>query len=570
MATEKTRATFNGTTIIEYTDGTTKTFSPNGNSSSGPSGNTAYGYTDNAAGIQQGANPAQQQAAQRQSRQIAQASADDEASRLAAIADLENLVKTSQGSKKEHYQALLSQLKGESGKDPFKNLDRWATNTVKQLSRHNHISNGISNATSSAANAIAGVTTGLSNFEAEAIHDIQGWSAGMKKALEPIGLCSAIGDLTEVAKNPLGAAQFLGNAATSIVDKICPGFVAEMDNMFKSTKLEGLTHLPSKMMGSIRSLATAADAILSVPFEIISDVYNGLMDILNAIADLIDGIVSTVMNLAMAVVNALIDKIPLVDELLEFFSAIGELASFVGGLGQMVGGFTAVTNITDQIGSFASSATGVLSNPLGSIPGVSGAISGITGAVGNVTDALRNPEQFFPPGIKEGIQKISSIPGLGFVGNHGYSVGDTLDTLSTGVFTAALNQYTDKLPMIGKFLNKPTPPPSVDIQEDYNDGFVTQKAGPHQVNGAGLPAVASTQKILTNGSITAYGITQRPTQSGQPTSISAYGMTETIDPKTKESIITGSGPGFNLSDPYGVNNLGNPYGLSNEDMLSLR
>lgn len=47
-------------------------------------------------------------------------------------------------------------------------------------------------------------------------------------------------------------------------------------------------------------------------------------------------------------------------------------------------------------------------------------------------------------------------------------------------------------------------------------------------------------------------------------------MTETFDPKTGKSTITGSGPGFNLSNPYGVNNLGNPYGLSDEDMFSLR
>jgi hypothetical protein len=390
-------------------------------------------------------------------------------SKLSTITDLQNKIKSSQGSKKKFYENLLASITNtaESATDLLENTDGWMIKQVESLKRtSSFISDGITSATNQTTEAISGVTEGITNFQNEAIHDIQGWSASLKKTLEPIGLASALGDLTEVAKNPLGAPQFVANTATSI-----------------------------KMMGSIRSLATAADAILSVPFEIMSDVYNGLMDILDAIADLIDAVVATVMNILMSIVKALIDAIIPVDELLEFFSAVSELGSFIGDIGGMVGGFTAVTNIADQMTGLASSATGLINNPLQAIPGISQGIGSVTGAVGQVTGALRNPEQFLPASIGNQIKNLSNMSGLGFVGNLGFSVGDTLDSLSQGVFATALQKFSDKAPMLGQFLNQPTAPPSVDIQENCTDEFESPKAGPHQT-AQGLPVPANTQPVF--------------------------------------------------------------------------
>jgi hypothetical protein len=402
-------------------------------------------------------------------------------------------------SKKEWHLKLLASFNNtaEAAGDAFTNLDDYTRNAIKQLSlTSGSIQSGVEQATSGISGSISGVTQGLQTFQEEALHDIQGWGAGVKKALEPIGLCSAIGDLTDLAKNPLGAPQFLANSLTSLVAKVNPQFVQQMDSAYKSLNLEGLSNLPSKMMGSIRSLATAADAILSVPFEIMSDVYNGLMEILESIADLIDGIVSTVMNLAFAIIKALLDAIIPVDELLEFFSAIGDIASFIGDIGGMVGGFDAVTNITGQVAGFASSATSLINNPLQSIPGLSQGIGQVTGAVGQVTSALRNPEQFLPPEIGQQMQKISSIPGLGFVGNLGYSVGDTLDTLSDGVFQAALGKYADKMPILNAAFNKPqTEPPAVNTQENHSDTYEPPKKGPHEL-AQGVPQPGTTSKVL--------------------------------------------------------------------------
>lgn len=439
-----------------------------------------------------------------------QSSSSSDSSQLkAASTKALNAAKASQGSKREWLTKVAKSVDDQAGTvgDVFANLDRYSTNFAKQLSKSSaSFQTGIQQNTDRITSLLDGATKGVSDFEARATGQINEWAGGLKKALEPVGLCSAIGDLTDLAKNPLGAPQFLANSATSILNKISPGFVSEMDAAYKTLKMENLSHLPSKMMGSIRSLTTALDEILSVPFEIMSDIYNGLMEILDAIADLIDAVVATVMNLAMAVVKALIDAIIPVDELLEFFSAIGELASFVGGIAGAVGGFNAVTNIAGQVGSFASSASGLISNPLAAIPGVSEGIGQVTGAVGQVTNALRNPEQFLPPEIGQQMQRISQIPGLGFVGNLGYSVGDTLDSLSEGVFTKALDKFADKLPIINEAFGKSAEEKAVDTQETNSDEFEPPKSGPHQT-AQGIPQVSNTSKLL-NSSVTAYGITE--------------------------------------------------------------
>jgi hypothetical protein len=459
---------------------------------------------------------------------------------LATKQEIRNKIVSSQGKRKEWYIKLLQSFDNTASStgDAFERLDKYTINTVKNLhSTHTFIQDGITSATSGIASSISGATEGLQKFEEEAIHDIQGWGAGIKKAMEPVGLCSAIGDSTDVVKNPLGAPQFLANSISSLVGKISPQFVQNMDDSYKSLKLEGMQHLPSKMMGSIRNLATAADAILSVPFEIMSDVYNGLMEILEAIADLIDGLVALVMNLAMAAAKALLDRFIPTEQLIQFFNAVGDLASFVGDIAGMVGGFSAVADIAGQVGDYASLASGALNNPLGAaiqfVPGASDAVNQGLGMVGQVTSALRNPEQFLPPEIGQQMQKISQIPGLGFVGNLGYSVGDTLDTLSDGVFEAALGKYADKSPMIKSFFNKPQDePPAVDTQEAYADDFEAPKAGAYPVDAAGYSCSTSFPKVLSNGQ----------TSQQSRNSVSAYGMTEQSN-GTITGVVKGM-PGF--------------------------
>ena len=471
-----------------------------------------------------------------------------EADKLATLALLRNKIASCEpGSSRynyyiKQYKAFGGVVNGETNVEETTELNNssWMVSQSQQLKKlSNYVSEGI-------AQAAGSVSLGISKVGEETIAEIQDWKAQMNQTLKPMGLGSAIGDMTELAKNPLGAPQFLTNSLVALVDKINPEFVNEMDAAYKANKLENLQHLPSKMMGSVRNLATAADAILSVPFEIMSDVYNGLMDIMESIADTVDGIISAVTDFFFGP-DGLLDSIFPISELMELFAAVGELASYVGSISQMTGGFTAVTDIAGQVQSYASSASSALSNPLqlaiAYIPPQA------TSAFSQGMGALRDPEQLLqsalPPEISQQMQNISQIPGLGFVGNLGFSVGDTLDTLSDGVFTAALDQFSDKAGILGPLFNKQTTPPDVDNQEAYTDQFGYSKVREDQQTAQGITAVADSTpwKIFPSeepqkgSTITAYGITEGPngTVSGpgfsynpQTKATTAYGITERI------------------------------------------
>ena len=442
----------------------------------------------------------------------------------------------------KQYKAFGGVVNGESNVEETAELNNssWMVNQSQQLKKvSNYVSEGI-------AQAAGSVSLGISNVGESTISEIQGWKVQMNQTLKPMSMGSAIGDMTELAKNPLGAPQFLTNSLVALVDKINPGFVNEMDAAYKANKLDNLQHLPSKMMGSVRNLATAADAILSVPFEIMSDVYNGLMDIMESISDTIDGIISAVTDFFFGP-DGLLDSIFPISELMELFAAVGEISSYVGSISQMTGGFAAVTDIAGQVQSYASGASSVLSNPLQLA--VAYAPPQATSAFLQGMGALRDPEQLLqsalPPEISQQMQNISQIPGLGFVGNLGFSVGDTLDTLSDGVFTAALDQFSDKAGILGPLFNKQTTPPDVDNQEAYTDQFGYSKVREDQQTAQGITAVADSTpwKIFPSeepqkGSpITAYGITEGPngavsgpgfSYNPQTKTTAAYGITERI------------------------------------------
>ena len=471
-----------------------------------------------------------------------------EADKLATLAVIRNKIASCDPNSSRYnyyikqYKAFGGVVSGESNVEDSGELNNssWMVNQSQQLKKlSNYVSEGI-------AQAAGSVSLGISNVGESAISEIQDWKAQMNQTLKPMGMGSAIGDMTELVKNPLGAPQFLTNSVIALVDKINPGFTNEMDAAYKANKLDNLQHLPSKMMGSVRNLATAADAILSVPFEIMSDVYNGLMDIMESISDTIDGIMSAVTDFFFGP-DGLLDSIFPISELLELFSAVGELASFVGGISQMTGGFAAVTDIAGQVQSYASSASSALSNPLqlaiAYIPPQA------TSAFSQGMGALRNPEQLLqsalPPEISQQMQNISQIPGLGFVGNLGFSVGDTLDSLSDGVFTAALDQFADKAGILGPLFNKQTTPPDVDNQEAYTDAFAQSKVKENQQTAQGITQIADTSsyKVLPT--------TDKPELGVQDLSKSSSARLMGEAPKnpwpSKVPIGSGTGPTVELA-----------------------
>jgi len=362
------------------------------------------------------------------------------------------------GTKKTFFQDMAASFGGAiKGADKAsKGVNAWMITQTKVLrSQSNSISEGINDSANSIAGGIAGLSTKLEGT-------VDGWKREMNQALKPVSTAigSTVGTLETVVKNPLGAPQMLANGAIAVLDKISPGFANEVQGAFKGVEMENLANLPGQMMGSIRSLTMAADSLLSVPFTILSDIYNGLMDIMEELANLIDSAVSMIFDFFFGP-GGLLDSILPISEIMSLLESIGELASMVGGLASMAGGFPVVTNITSQITGAVSNISSIVKNPMQMAGSLVPGFDKITGGISQITGGLRNPEQFIqkalPASITGQLQKLSSMPGLGFVGNFGNSIGDSLETLKGGVLTKAFDSFANQLPIVAPLLNQQTP-----------------------------------------------------------------------------------------------------------------
>ena len=178
-------------------------------------------------------------------------------------------------------------------------IDQYSKDLIKKTTAAYHsFSTPFNGSVDNITNSIDGFTN---TFVAGMEDASQAITEQLSKALKPVPLGSVVDTATQILKNPLGSGQLLSNSLTSMVDKISPSFANQLDAAFKSVGSDNLQHLPSKVMGSVRNLTTAADSILAMPFELVSDLYNGLLKILSSIADMIDGMISSIMNFFIAV-----------------------------------------------------------------------------------------------------------------------------------------------------------------------------------------------------------------------------------------------------------------------------
>lgn len=442
------------------------------------------------------------------------------------------------------WEKVLASLNNSAG-DVTNTLGEMTFGSYRAVLKIRGITESVQEKIQTASTSIAGGIRDIGGGAIESLGNVN-LPQEFYEATKPISsaLGSTVNTATAIVKDPLGAPFILANSVTSIIDKISPSLADQLDSSFKSVNLDNLQHLPSKMMGSLRQLATAADALLSVPFEILSDMYNGLLEIMEAIADVIDGIASAVLQLIQKIIFQILDSVLPISEIMSFLDSINELASFVGGISQMVGGFAMVTDITNQITDYSSGFSSFLSNPLQVAASYVPQLQQGLGVFGQVTGALRDPQgalqQFLPPEISQQLQNIGQLPGLGFVGNKGYSVGGILDTLSDGVLTKALEQFPNQAPIVNPLFNQRTESSENEfIQEPYQDAYAP---GAYQTNQEVAPTAPITQFVTPAPKIfsekRAYGITENskgnvfaPNSSIVTTSngqvVTAYRFTET-------------------------------------------
>jgi hypothetical protein len=366
-----------------------------------------------------------------------------------------------------------------------KPIDRYTKNVLQTI--FSAEVNAI-NTQSSQADAVINKPESKPPPPGEANHGTSGLKEDLNKLLQPISSFtgSTLGALPNLLNNPTGSAMALAGSMASMVDKVNPELMNKLDSAFKMLKTSELSHLPGQIMGSIRSLVTAANKMLAGPISLLSDLYGGLMKITQQISKLVDRILSMVQNFFFGPQGILDQVIPssLVKTVM---SAIGEIGAAAGQLSQLAGGFSAVTNITSQLTNFSSQGAALLSNPMslassyvpqlkglssslggggaGGFSRVAGQATGGLGGgqIGTAVAALRDPSQLIskliPAQLSSQLGKINQIPGMGSVGNLGYGLSSVLEPLKQKVTSQTLSQFSAQAGILGPMLNAQGPPP---------------------------------------------------------------------------------------------------------------
>jgi hypothetical protein len=302
----------------------------------------------------------------------------------------------------------------------------------------------------------------------DAVHDsLLGAKQEINEILKPVSseIGSTLASLTGMLKNPLGAPFAIPAALASVVDRVSPTFSNKLDAAFKQFKINEIQNLPSEVMGSLRSLASKADKLLEKPLAIATDLYRGVMKIMQKISELIDSIITKLFDFIFGP-DGVLDSILPIKDILSFIDAVSSIASEISSIGNMFGGLSFVNDYVSQFQSYASQAKGILSDPK------SFAMSYLPPEAGQFLNQIRNPEQFLqsiiPPEISQQLSQVSQLPGLGFLGNMGYGVEETLSKLQGGFVTQILEGFVSQAGILKPLLGEnPSSPPISNTQQEY-------------------------------------------------------------------------------------------------------
>lgn len=351
------------------------------------------------------------------------------------------------------------------------------------------------------------------------VSNLQNWKPHFLNAIRP--LSDAIGSHADtnygIYRNSGGTSSFLPVAHSSLLDKMQAFIVDHTEGIFKSQQMQMLRNLPSKIAGSIRQLTTALDDILSVPFEIMSDMYNGLMELINEIADLIDAALNYVIDFIFSKIGGLVDAVFPIDQLESILEPILEFAGELGDLFDLFGGFPAMAKISSVLsivsGGFASILTNlpylyqmfktktinktitnksdciteIFSLSVTSVPKVPGILKGLSalgGVIGNngtlgagignlgamigrgisttIGSTIANVRNFtglladlLPAAIGNVLHwLLGKLCNLGIVGDLGFSIANTFDFLTDSSFSKAMGLYATHHSIIAPLFGK--------------------------------------------------------------------------------------------------------------------
>lgn len=275
-----------------------------------------------------------------------------------------------------------------------------------------------------------------------------------KPASTQIG--ETLGNATRFAANPLGTISLIPGSLKNVITRNFPEFGANLEATWQKYNIDQLSNAPSALLGSVRNLITAADAILSIPIMIISDLYNGLMDFILDLADAIDQLLSSFIK---QIFESFLDA--LLPGLFDLLQELAALAGEIAAISTIFLGANQIAGFALNIQNYANSLTSFISNPLNTV---------FAYAPPQVSEALyllRNPQQLInnilPPQLSELFAPIAQITGFGFNGNMGFGFASVLQGLQGGVISSILSNFANQYPILGSLLdtiNTTSPPPN--------------------------------------------------------------------------------------------------------------
>lgn len=360
----------------------------------------------------------------------------------------------------------------------MQSLDRYSRNLVQTL-----YSQELALA-KSANKTTQNVTGGIQKGTESITKTLDSASKKINETLKPVSsaLGSTLGTLTQVARDPLGAPEFLGRTMSDVVKRVNPEFANRMDATFKKYKMDNLSHMPDQLMGSIRNLMMAGDAILSVPLAIISDLYNGLMSIMNEISSAVDQIMASVTKFFFGP-GGLLDSIVPIGQIMAFLDAIGELSGQLTGISQVFSGSNQIAGVALQAEALTNNFASFLQSPLDL------AFAYAPPQVSQGLYAIQNPQtiinQFLPPQLSQQFAKLGQISGLGFNGNMGYGFENVLGGLKGGVISSIVGNFANQYSILSPL-----------IATAGGGGTATNKAYPPMLTPSAVnPAIATSQGV---------------------------------------------------------------------------
>lgn len=316
------------------------------------------------------------------------------------------------------------------------------------------------------ANQATGINTGLDNISLDIGIGLGLASDSIKNALKPVSsaLGSTLGTLTNVLRDPVGSISQIPQTVIDLIRNISPEFANDLEGFFTSEKIKGLSNLPGQILGSVRSLVTIADAVLTLPFIFLSDLYNGLLEVMEEIAKFVDEVVSSIISFFWDILFGEDGLLPIQD-VLEFLDALTEIAREIQGLTTAFLGPNVVAGYAFQIQSLATNIESYIRNPINAL--FAFAPTSITQPISQGLYYLRNPEALIdnvmPPELKQLLNQVGTAIGVGWSGNSGYGLQAVLNGLRGGVISSILNNYSQQFPMLGPLVGSigPTGPGGV-------------------------------------------------------------------------------------------------------------